>query len=162
MENDFVQQAKDELTGLGQSFADVSKLRLVGVVSRILGLFLLIFTVVLLVLALLSFGAVAVINALSNHMPIWAAALILAGVYSVLIAVTIALRKPLFIHPFIRLMTQQCKTQEELDVETLKAEHKLELRTVRIENNIENATRGLNMFANTVGRVWNFIFARKK
>ena len=45
MENDFVSQVKSELTEYSKSLAEIGKLRLIGIVSRVLGLFLLILTV---------------------------------------------------------------------------------------------------------------------
>ena len=59
MENDFLNQAKEELTEYGRSVGEVGKLRLVGIISRVLGLFLLILTIVLCALAVFTFAAVA-------------------------------------------------------------------------------------------------------
>ena len=66
MENGFFNQIKQELTQYGQSLGEVGQLRLVGLISRLLGLFLLIFTLVLCVLALFTFGAVALIDILAQ------------------------------------------------------------------------------------------------
>ena len=114
MENDFFNQVKNEVTEYGKSLGEVSKLQLIGIISRVLGLFLLILTVAFCVLALFAFGAVAVIDVLALYMPVWAAALIICGVYVLLILIAIAARKPLFIHPFIKLLSKQIKTEEEL------------------------------------------------
>ena len=157
MENDVFEQIKQEVSTYGQSMGEVGRLRLVSVVSRVLGLFLLIFTIVLCVFALLAFGAVAAIHALSACMPIWAASLIIGSIYIVLIAVTIMCRKQLFINPFIHLMDKQVHTEEELALKTMEAEHKAELQRVRMECQVENATRELDFYANLLSRAWNFI-----
>ena len=96
MANDVIDQLKKDAKAYGESISEVSKLRIIGIVSRVMGLFLLMITIVLLVFALLSFGAVAIINALSNHMPIWAAALIMGAMYLLLIIITFICRIPLF------------------------------------------------------------------
>ena len=157
MENDVFEQIKQEVSTYGQSMGEVGRLRLVSVVSRVLGLFLLIFTIVLCVFALLAFGAVAAIHALSACMPIWAASLIIGSIYIVLMAVTIMCRKQLFINPFIHLMDKQIHTEEELALKTMEAEHKAELQRVKMECQVENATRELDFYANLLSRAWNFI-----
>ena len=109
-----------------------------------LGLFLLILTVAFCVLALFAFGAVAVIDVLAQDMPVWAAALIICGVYVLLILIAIAARKPLFIHPFIKLLSKQIKTEEELALKTMEAEHKVEIQQLRMQSNL-------------IARVWGAI-----
>lgn len=157
MENDFFESLKQEITSYGQSVGEVGRLRLIGIVSRILGLFLLIFTVVLCVFALLAFGAVAALHAMSHVMPLWAAALILGAGYILLIIVVIACRKPLFIHPFIRLMSKQLRTEEELALKTLEAEHQAEIDYLRIENRVTNTTREINLYIASIRRVWSWL-----
>lgn len=162
MDNDFIGQIKSEVSSYGQSLGEVGKLKLISLISRVLGLFLLMFIVMLLVFALLAFGAVAIIHSLTHHMPLWAAALIMGGMYLVLLAVVIACRKPLFVHPFIRLMTTEIKTEEELALKTIEAEHKVELQSVRLNNEVANATQGLSLLLNLVGRLWRLLFAKKR
>ena len=157
MENEILEQLKNELTDYGKSMGEVGRLRLIGIVSRVLGLFLLIFTLVLCVLALFSFGAVAAIDAMSAYMPVWAAALIIGGVYIVLIIIAIAFYKPLSIHPFIKLLSKEIQTEEELALKTMEAEHQAELQRVRMECHVENATRELKFYMNLFSRVWNLI-----
>lgn len=157
MENNFWDSLKKEIVSCGQSYGEVGKLRLIGIISRILGLFLLIFTVILLLFALLAFGAVAALHAMTNVMPLWAAALLLGAGYIILIVVVIALRKPLFIHPFIRLMSKQLRSEEELALKTLEAEHQVELDYLRIENRVETATREMNLYIAIIGRVWGWL-----
>ncbi len=153
MENGFWESLKKEITACGKSVGEVGRLRLIGIVSRILGLFLLIFTVVLCVFALLAFGAVAALHAMSHVMPLWAAALILGAGYILLIAIVIACRKPLFIHPFIRLMSKQLHSEEELALKIMEAEHQAELDYLRIENRVDNVTREVNFYIAFIGRI---------
>jgi len=157
MENEVFNQLKNELSSYGKSVGEVGRLRLIGIVSRVLGLFLMIFTIVLCALALLTFGAVAAIDAMSAVMPVWAAALIISSVYVLIIAIAIVCRKPLFIHPFIALMAKQIRSEEELALKTMEAEHQAEIERIKIECQVENATRELNLYASLFSRIWSFI-----
>lgn len=164
MENAFINQVTDELTDYGKSVGEVGKLRLVAIISRVLGLFLMIFTLVLCVLALFTFGAVAAIDAMSACMPVWAAALIIGCSYIILIVIAIVCRRPLFIHPFIRLLTKQIGSEEELALKTIEAKNKAQLKRVRIECQVENATREVELYFTLLSRGWNFLkgLLRKK
>ena len=163
MERTFFQQLREELMVAVRAVGNVGRLRLIGIVSRILGQFLLIFTLVLCVFALLAFASVAAINALSACMPVWAAALIMMGVYALLILLAVMLRRPLFIHPFIALMSKQLiASEEELELQALKAEHELELEQVRLQTRVDNATQEFNFYVSLFNRVRNAIFRRKK
>ena len=157
MENEIFEQIKNELTDYGKSVGEVGRLRLIGIVSHLLGLFLLIFTLTLCVLALFTFGSVAAIDAMAAYMPVWAAALIIGSTYIVLIVIAIACRKQLFIQPFIKLLSRDIRTEEELALKTMEAEHQVEIRNVRMECHVENATRELNFYMNLFRRVWNLL-----
>ena len=128
METEFFNQIKGEITEYGKSLGEVGRLRLIGIISRVLGLFLLIFTVVLCALALFTFAAVAVIDILANYMPVWSAALIIGSVYIVLIVIALVCQKALFIHPFIRLLSRQIASEEELTLRTMEAEHQARMQ----------------------------------
>lgn len=155
MENEFTAQIKQELAEYGKALGEAGKLRLIGIVSRVLGLFLLIFTLTLCALALFTFAAVAVIDVLTKCMPLWAAALIVGSLYVVLIILAIACRKPLFINPFIKLLTKQIRSEEELALKTIEAEHKADVSRVRLYNHVENATREVTFYANLFSRAWD-------
>ena len=157
MENEFTAQIKQELAEYGKALGEAGKLRLVGIVSRVLGLFLLIFTLTLCVLALFAFIAVALINLLSCYLPLWAAALIVGSTYLLLIILAIVCRKPLFINPFIKLLTKQIRSEEELALKTIEAEHKAELASVRLHGQIEEATREVSFLISLFTRVWNAV-----
>lgn len=164
MGSELFNQVKKEITDYGRAVGQVGALRLIGIISRVLGMFLMIFTVVLCLLALLTFGAVAAIDAMSAYMPVWAAALIISCVYILIIVLAIVCRKPLFVNPFIRVLARQIGNEEELALKTMEAEHQVEIQRVRIENQVENATRELEFFSNLLSSAWNAIkrlFKRK-
>lgn len=163
MEAELLDKIKDETTNYGKALGQAGKLHLIGIVSRVLGLFLLIFTLILCVLALFTFGAVAAIDAMSAHMPVWAAALIIGSAYLVLTVVVILARKPLFIHPFIALLSKQLvSTEEELKLETMKAEHAVELQQIKIQAEVESATQRVNVVLSLLSRLWAMVLGRKK
>ena len=145
MENGFFSQIKEELAEYGKAVGEIGRLRLIGIISRVLGMFLMILTIVLCALALFTFGAVALIDILAGYMPVWAAALIIGSTYIVLIAIAVACRKPLFIHPFIKMLSKQIKSEEELALKTLEAEHQAQLQQLRMQSNL-------------LVRVWKLLF----
>lgn len=157
MENDFLDQIKSELTEYGKSLGKVGELRLVGIISRVLGLFLFIFVVLLCLLAVITFAAVALIDVLSNYMAVWGASLIVGCGYLLIIVVAVACRKPLFINPFIKQLTQQIRTEEELELKTLEAENKAEVQRVRMEAEVDAATRELDFYLNLLSKGWQFL-----
>ena len=159
MENEFVGQIKQELTTYGTALGEVGRLRLVGILSRMIGLFLLILSVVICAVGLFTFLAVAVIDALAYSMPVWAASLIVGSAYLLLIIIAIACRKQLFIHPFIKLLTKQIKTEEELERKTMEAEHQADMQRVKMACQVENATREIEFYLNFLTRAWNAIRA---
>ena len=157
MEQDTFGQFKEEIRSYGEALGEVGKLRLVRTISRVLGLFLLIFNIVLLIFALFAFGAVAMIDLLANIMPVWAASLIMGAIYLLLIALTFVFRKPLFVEPFIKLLTAEIRTEEELALKTIEAEHEAELKRIRIESHVEQTTREIELITGLVQRVWKYL-----
>ncbi len=162
MENDFVSQVKSELTEYSKSLAEIGKLRLIGIVSRVLGLFLLILTVVLCAIGLFAFASVAAINALTACMPLWAAALIVGAVFLLLIILAIVCRKTLFVHPFIRLMSNQIRSEEELALRTIEAENNAQLQRVKMECRVQNATQQFHFVTSLIGKIWNLFVKKNK
>lgn len=157
MENSFFAELKQELAEYGKALGEVGQLRLISIISRVLGMFLLIFTLVLCTLALFAFIAVALIDVLSSFMPVWAAALIVGSLFIVLILLAIVCRKPLFVHPFIKLLTKQIRSEQELALKTIEAEHKAEISRVRIYGEVDNATREFNFLVSLFSRLWDLI-----
>ena len=105
MDNSFFSQLKSELAQYGQTVGKIGQLRLIGLVSRVLGLFLLVLTLVLLIFSITALCSVALIVALGNCMSTWAAALVVAGLYLLLLILAIIYRKKLFINPFVGLLS---------------------------------------------------------
>lgn len=80
---------------------DLFRLSLLAKLSKILGLILLALVVVLLVFAVLSFGALALVFVLAQWLPLWASFLIIGGVFLLLLVLAILFRKQLFVNPLI-------------------------------------------------------------
>jgi membrane protein implicated in regulation of membrane protease activity len=157
MNNPLFNLLKSEVSGYSEALTRVGKLRLIALISRVLGRFLLILTLVLFAFALFAFGAVAAISALSVHMPVWAAALIIAGVCVLLIIITIACRRTLFINPFISILSDgETKTEQELEMKAIEADHKAEIERMRIETRVDNVTRTFNFYADVFQRIWSY------
>ena len=112
----------------------------------------------------LAFCAVAAIDALSFYMPVWASALIVGGVYVLLLIIAVLCRKPLFINPFIRLLSSQIQSEDELEAQTVEAEHQLEMQRVRMECEVENATREVVFYTTIISRWWSIfkVLLKKK
>ena len=164
MNSSFLDRIKAELAEYVKSLGQVGMLRVTGIISRVLGLFLLIFTLILLVLALLTIGAVAAFDALAKCMPLWAAALVIAGADLLLIVIAIACRKQLFIEPFIKLLTKQIRTEEELELKTVEAKHQVELQRIQMTSRIDTATRELDFITTIIAQGWQYLraFFRRK
>lgn len=124
MDNNYIDQVQTDLKAYLKTQTTIGKLRLVGGISRILGIFLLALTIILLLFALLSFLAVSAISALSIALPLWASALIMAAFYLLLILIAIVCRKQLFINPFVRRLSQIffAREKQEMEEEQLRKE----------------------------------------
>jgi hypothetical protein len=124
MDNNYLDQVQTDLKAYVKTQMTIGKLQLVGGISRILGIFLLALTIILLLFALLSFLAVSAISALSIALPLWASALIMAAFYLLLIMIAIVCRKQLFINPFVRRLSQIffAREKQEMEEEQLRKE----------------------------------------
>ena len=124
MDNNYLDQVQTDLKAYVKTQMTIGKLQLVGGISRILGIFLLALTIILLLFALLSFLAVSAISALSIALPLWASALIMAVFYLLLILIAIVCRKQLFINPFVRRLSQIffAREKQEMEEEQLRKE----------------------------------------
>ena len=78
---------------------DLLRLSLLAKLSKILGLILLAIVVVLLVFAVLSFGALALVFVLAQWIPVWASFLIIGGVFLLLLVLAVVFRKQWFVNP---------------------------------------------------------------
>ena len=124
MDNNYLDQVQTDLKAYVKTQMTIGKLQLVGGISRILGIFLLALTIILLLFALLYFLAVSAISALSIALPLWASALIMAAFYLLLILIAIVCRKQLFINPFVRRLSQIffAREKQEMEEEQLRKE----------------------------------------
>ena len=124
MDNNYLDQVHADLKAYVKTQMTIGKLQLLGGISRILGIFLLALTIILLLFALLSFLAVSAISALSIALPLWASALIMAAFYLLLILIAIVCRKQLFINPFVRRLSQIffAREKQEMEEEQLRKE----------------------------------------
>jgi len=120
MENDFLNEVQNDVKAYAKTLTTVGKLRLVGGISRVLGLFLLILTTVLLIFGFLALCSVAAIHGLSYCMPVWLAALVVGALYLIFIVIVIVQRKKLFINPFVRTLSSIFFAEEARRIEELR------------------------------------------
>ena len=80
---------------------ELAKLTFLEKLARIIGLILFGLVVILLTFAIIGFGGIAAIFALSACMPTWAATLIIVAVWALLLCGAVTFRKQLFINPVL-------------------------------------------------------------
>ena len=124
MESEFVDQVRNDVTAYLNTQTIVGRLKIVGGASRVVGFFLLLLAIVLLACSITAFCSVAAIVWLSYYLPLWAAALIIAGIYVIFLILIIIFRKPLFINPFVRILSGMLFEKEgrEIEEERLRKE----------------------------------------
>lgn len=124
MANPFVDQVKADASAYLNTQSILSRLRIVGGVSRILGLFLLTLSIVLLLFGFIAFCGVAAVIGLSSCMPLWAAALVMGAVFVLATILVYLFRKPLFINPFVAILSKSLFAEEgrKAEEERLKEE----------------------------------------
>jgi hypothetical protein len=105
MENFNIEQVQSDLKSYARTQYDLLRLNAVSSLSRLLGYLLLAICVILLLFGILSFAAFAAIGAMASCMPVWAACLVMVGVFVVLIVVVALMRKRLFINPFVKRLS---------------------------------------------------------
>jgi len=138
-EKDLFREAKEQLLEEVGSYANAeyeySRLRVVDYVSRLAGTVLLAVGLILIAFAVLSFCAAAAVFALAMYMPAWAACLIVAACYILLIPVLVICSKTLFRNLVIRRMSG-LKNREALRLETIRAEGNAALRRERLNGRL--------------------------
>lgn len=80
---------------------ELFKLDFLEKLSRLIGMLLFGLVLILLLFAIIGFGGLAAIYALSLCMPLWAATLIIVACWLVLLVAVICFRKQLFVNPII-------------------------------------------------------------
>ena len=101
MDNQLYQKLVDEIKSYLQVRYDLVRLSVLEKMSKILGLVLVTFVVILLIFVFLSLGAVALSILLSKWLPTWSAFLIVGALVLVMIALAIIFREKWFINPII-------------------------------------------------------------
>lgn len=96
----YQQLLRDSRSYLNTQF-DLLRLNLLEKLSRIIGLILFALVAILLVFAIFGFSAVAVAFVLAQWLPLWAAFLIIGGVFLLALILAIAFRKQWFINPIV-------------------------------------------------------------
>ena len=105
MDNQLYQKLVDEIKSYLQVRYDLVRLSVLEKMSKILGLILVTFVVILLIFVFLSLGAVALSILLAQWLPTWSAFLIVGALVLVLIALTIAFREKWFLDPIVKTLS---------------------------------------------------------
>lgn len=97
---------------------DLLRLSLLEKLSRIFGLVLMAMVSILLVFTMLAFVALALVFVLAQWVPMWAACLIMGGVFLLQLILAVVFRKRLFINPVVGalsaiLFAQDDQTEKE-------------------------------------------------
>jgi len=95
------QQTWEDIKQLALTRLDLLKVDLLGKVAKIAGLVLFALALILLAFAVISFGCLALVYALAQSLPMWASALIVTGVWLLIILGIIAFRDRLFFNPML-------------------------------------------------------------
>lgn len=80
---------------------DLLRLSVLEKLSRITGLLLLAIVVILLLFAVLSFGALALVYVLAQWIPVWGSYLILGAIFLLLLVLAFVFRRQWFINPVV-------------------------------------------------------------
>ena len=84
---------------------DLLRLGLLEKLSKVIGLILFALVVILLLFAVLGFGAVSLAFVLAQWIPLWASFLIIGGVFLVLLLLAVMFRKQWFISPVVAALS---------------------------------------------------------
>lgn len=145
-----------EVSDYAQAEGEVVRLKLIDKFSQVVGRLLLTVCLVLIAFAMLAFCAVAAVVALSQCMPLWAASLIIAGLYLLLIPVVLIGSKALFVNPIIRNLSGK-KHVEELRYETLRAEGQAGVLRERLSGRVRFAVSHVTHYVEMATSVWKTV-----
>lgn len=84
---------------------DLLRLGMLEKLSKVIGLILFALVVILLLFAVLGFGAVSLAFVLAQWIPLWASFLIIGGVFLVLLLLAVMFRKQWFISPVVAALS---------------------------------------------------------
>ena len=128
-----------DIEKLAKAEYDIVRFHVVDYVSRMVGALFLAISILLIVFAILAFGAGAAVFALAQCMPTWAACLIIGGVFVILVPVVILGSTILFVNPVVRKLSG-LKNSEQLQMETIKAEGQVAVQKERISSHFHFIT----------------------
>ena len=152
--------AKEQILSEVQAYAkaeyELARLQIINSVSHVVGSLLLTICIILVAFAVISFGASAAVFALSQHLPMWAACLIIGGVYLLMIPLLIGLGKFLFVNPIIKKMSG-LKDAEALQYETLRAEGRAAVQRERISAHVRIVQAIYVHYTQLAQTAWNAI-----
>ena len=161
------QDTKEHILSEVQTYAkaeyELARLRIIHSVSHVVGSLLLTICIILVAFAVISFVAAAAVFALSQHLPMWAACLIIGGIYLLMIPLLIGLGKFLFVDPIIKKLSG-LKDTEALQCATLRAEGRAAVQRERIRSHVRLVQAIYNHYTQLAQTVWNTlrsIFSKK-
>ncbi len=120
MKEDYKKLIEDSKSYL-QTRYDLARLELLDKTSKILGIFILIIVALLVLFTAIAYFSVALVHLMSQCMPVSAACCILGGVMLIVLLVLYLLRRPLFINPFVKLLSSSLFSPKDYD-ETLNTD----------------------------------------
>lgn len=95
------QQTWEDIKQLASTKLDLLKVDFLGKAANIAGLILFALALILLVFAVISFGCIALIFAIGQALPMWASALIVVGLWLLIMVGAIVFRDRLFFNPML-------------------------------------------------------------
>lgn len=95
------QQTWADIKQFASTKFDLLKVDFLEKAARIVGLILFALVLVLLLFAVISFGCLALIFAIGQTLPLWASALIVTGLWLLMMICAIVYRRQLFINPML-------------------------------------------------------------
>ena len=100
-DSDKYQQTWADIKQFASTKFDLLKVGFLEKAARIVGLILFALVLVLLLFAVISFGCLALIFAIGQTLPLWASALIVTGLWLLMMICAIVYRRQLFINPML-------------------------------------------------------------
>ena len=100
-ESEKYQQTWADIKQFASTKFDLLKVGFLEKAARIVGLILFALVLVLLLFAVISFGCLALIFAIGQTLPLWASALIVTGLWLLMMICAIVYRRQLFINPML-------------------------------------------------------------
>lgn len=150
------EQILSEVETYAKAEYELVRLQVIDNASRTVGALLLTICLILVAFAVISFCASAAVFALAEHIPTWAACLIIAGAYLLLIPVLLLGSKALFIDPIVKKMSG-LKNTEELKYETLRAEGRAAVHRERMNGHVRFAQALYSHYVSLLQAAWNTI-----